>query len=241
MLEGLYTAAAGMEAQQQRMDALSNDVANANTTGYKHVRVGFYDLLYQADGPSGVRTGSGAAAIDVGRGFEQGALQQTGQPFDLAIEGQGYFRVRLADGQQALTRDGNFHADASGQLVTASGATLVPPVRVPRGTDPKSVTIGPTGVVTAAGRRLGRITLVEVTSPTGLVSAGGNNFLPTAASGRIVAAGGARLAQGSLEGSDVNMADEMVNMLDSQRSYSMASKAIQMQDQMLQVANGVKQ
>jgi len=241
MLEGLYTAAAGMAAQQHRMDALSNDVANANTTGYKHVRVGFYDLLYQADGPSGVQTGAGAAAVDVGRGFEQGALQQTDQPFDLAVEGPGYFQVRIPGGQIALTRDGNFHADVSGQLVTASGAVLVPPIRIPRGVDAKSVSITTTGVVTAGGRTIGRIALASVASPTGLLAAGGNNFLPTAASGPITRAAGARIRQGALEGSDVNMADEMVDIMDAQRTYSMASKAIQTQDQMLQIANGVKQ
>src|SRR3712207_3605808 len=108
MLEGLYTAAAGMAAQQQRMDALSNDVANVNTAGYKRVRIGFRDLVYQQDGPSGVRTGSGAAATQIGRGNEQGSFQQTGEPFDLAIAGEGYFQVRRANtGEIALTRNGS--------------------------------------------------------------------------------------------------------------------------------------
>jgi flagellar basal-body rod protein FlgG len=240
MLEGLYSAAAGMAAQQQRMDALSNDVANANTTGYKHVRVGFRDLIYQPDGPSGVLTGAGAAATQVGRGFEQGPLQQTGQPFDLAIEGPGYFQVRLPGGQLALTRDGSFHPDATGRLVTATGATLVPPITLPRGTDPKSVEISAGGAVRAGNRVVGQITLATVASPTGLVAAGDNYFMPSAASGPLARATGARMTQGSLEGSDVNMADDMVDLMDSQRSYSMAGKAIQMQDQMMQIANGVK-
>src|SRR6476469_10535597 len=149
MLEGLYTAAAGMAAQQQRMDALSNDVANTNTAGYKRVRVGFRDLVYQADGPGGVRTGSGAAAAQIGRGYEQGALQATNQPFDLAIQGDGYFQVRRSDtGQVALTRNGSFQVDASGQLVTAQGDALVPPLRLPQGVDPTSVAIGQDGTVT---------------------------------------------------------------------------------------------
>src|SRR3954452_20527515 len=107
MLEGLYTAAAGMAAQQQRMDALSNDVANTNTAGYKRVRIGFRDLVYQADGPNQVRTGSGAAAVQIGRGFQQGGLQKTDAPFDIAIEGEGFLQVRRANtGQTELTRNG---------------------------------------------------------------------------------------------------------------------------------------
>src|SRR5215212_3530085 len=146
MLEGLYTAAAGMAAQQQRMDALSNDVANVNTSGYKRVRIGFRDLVYQQDGPSGVRTGSGAAAAQIGRGTEQGAFQQTGAPLDLAIAGEGFFQVRRAGtGETVLTRSGNFQSDANGQLVTAEGDRLVPPVQLPRGVDPKAVNIAPDG------------------------------------------------------------------------------------------------
>lgn len=241
MLEGLYTAASGMAAQQERLDALSNDVANENTTGYKHVRVGFTDLIYQQDGPSQVQTGAGAQALTVGRGFEQGSLQQTGQPFDVAIVGPGYLQVRLPTGQTALTRDGALHADAAGNLVTTTGAFLVPPVRIPRGTDDKDVGIASNGTVTVRGRTVGRINVVDVPAETGLVPAGDSYFLPSAASGPVRVAQGARLEQGSLEGSDVDMAQTMVDMQDSERSYSMASKAIQMQDQIMQIANQVKQ
>src|SRR3954454_5052787 len=110
MLEGLRTAAAGMAAQQQKLDGIANDLANANTTGYKHTRIGFKDLLYEQGGrPSadGVRRGTGSAAVDTGRGFEQGALRNTGNPLDVAIEGDGFLKVRLGDGRQALTRDGS--------------------------------------------------------------------------------------------------------------------------------------
>jgi flagellar basal-body rod protein FlgG len=242
MLEGLYTAAAGMAAQQQRMDALSNDVANTNTAGYKRVRVGFRDLVYQADGPGGVRTGSGAAAAQIGRGYEQGALQQTGQPFDLAIQGDGYFQVRRSDtGQVALSRNGSFQVDASGQLVTAQGDALVPPIRLPRGVDPTSVEIGQDGTVTSGGRRLGQIQLVTVPAPTGLAAAGNSLYSVTAASGGVRRATAATLQQGAVESSNVDLADAMVDMMDAQRSYSMASKAIHMQDQMMEIANGVKQ
>jgi flagellar basal-body rod protein FlgG len=242
MLEGLYTAAAGMAAQQQRMDALSNDVANTNTAGYKRVRVGFRDLVYQADGPNGVRTGSGAAAVTLGRGQEQGAFQKTDEPFDVAIEGDGYLQVRSANtGQNLLTRNGSLQLDANGQLVTAEGDSLVPPVRIPRGIDPSSITIGQDGTVASGTRRLGQIQLVTVPAPTGLAAAGNGNYTVTAASGGVRRATGATVQQGALESSNVDLADAMVDMMDAQRSYSMASKAIHMQDQMMEIANGVKQ
>jgi flagellar basal-body rod protein FlgG len=242
MLEGLYTAAAGMAAQQQRMDALSNDVANTNTAGYKRVRIGFRDLVYQADGPSGVRTGSGAAAVQIGRNDEQGGFQKTDEPFDVAIQGDGYIQVRRAStGQNALTRNGSLQVDASGQLATIDGDLLVPPVQLPRNIDPSTVTIGSDGTLSSGGRRLGQIQLVTVPAPTGLVAAGNGYFTVSAASGGVRRAPAATLQQGALEGSNVDLADAMVDMMDAQRSYSMASKAIHMQDQMMEIANGVKQ
>jgi flagellar basal-body rod protein FlgG len=242
MLEGLYTAAAGMAAQQQRMDALSNDVANVNTSGYKRVRVGFRDLVYQASGGGNVRTGAGAALVQLGRGSEQGAFLKTDQPFDLAIEGDGYFQVRRSNtGQIALTRNGQLQVNANGQLVTAEGDQLVPPITLPRGIDPGLVTIGADGTLTAGTRRLGQIQLVTVPAPTGLAAAGNGYYTVTAASGGVRRTTTATLQQGMLEGSNVNLADAMVDMMDAQRSYSMASKAIHMQDQMMEIANGVKQ
>ena len=136
MLSGLNTAAAGMAAQQQRMDAVANDLANANTTGYKHQRVGFRDLVYEQAGRSsaqGVRTGSGAAAVDAGRAFAQGVLQRTDRPLDVAIQGEGFLRVRLADGRDALTRDGGLHIDGNRRLVTSIGALVQPAITDPRG------------------------------------------------------------------------------------------------------------
>src|SRR5919108_636793 len=165
MLEGLHSAAAGMAAQQQRLDAVANDLANANTTGYKHVRVGFRDLVYTPAGRSstqGPQTGAGAAAVDAGRGFAQGALQRTDQPLDVAIQGDGFLRVRLPDGRQALTRDGSLHVDGAGRLTTSSGALVQPAITIPRSTDPSRVAIGPDGTVRAAGRVVGRIELVAV-------------------------------------------------------------------------------
>jgi flagellar basal-body rod protein FlgG len=239
VLEGLYTAAAGMAAQEQRLDAVSNDIANVNTAGYKKLRIGFRDLVYQQDGPTNVRTGAGAQATQLGRGSEQGALQQTGNPLDLAIQGDGYFQVRQANGQVALTRAGNFLVDGRGQLVNPNGELLVPPIRIPQGVDAANVSIAQDGTVLAAGRRVGQIQLVTVPAPTGLAPAGNNDYLPTAASGGIRRATGT-LAQGVLEASNVDLADSMVDMMGAQRAYSMASKAISMQDKMMEIANGIK-
>ncbi len=239
MLEGLYTAAAGMAAQERRLDAVSNDIANVNTAGYKGVRVGFRDLIYQQDGPSGVRTGAGAAATQLGRRSEQGALQVTNQPFDFAIQGDGYFQVRRADGQVALTRSGTFLVNARRQLVNPNGELLVPPITIPRGVDESSVTVAADGTMSVGGRRIGQIQLVTVPAPNGLAPAGDNDYLVTAASGGIRPATGT-LVQGALESSNVDLADAMVDMMDAQRSYSMASKAIHMQDQMMEIANGIK-
>jgi flagellar basal-body rod protein FlgG len=244
MLEGLNSAAAGMAAQQQRLDAVSNDLANANTTGYKRVRVGFRDLVYTQTGRSsaqGPRTGAGAAAVDAGRAFAQGVLQRTDQPTDVAIQGEGFLRVRLPDGRQALTRDGSLRIDGAGKLVTSSGAVVQPPVTFPAGSDPSRLSIGPDGTVLNGSRRIGRIELVSVRSPQGLQPVGDNAFLATPESGAVRAAPATTtLTQGALEMSNVDMADSMVAMIESQRAFQLTSKAIQTQDQMWEIANGVK-
>ncbi|HEX4807143.1 MAG TPA: flagellar hook-basal body protein [Conexibacter sp.] len=245
MLEGLYSAAAGMAAQQERIDGISNDLANASTTGYKHVRVGFRDLLYVAQGHGAgptVAAGAGAAASIFGRSQEQGAIETTDQPLDLAIEGSGYFQVTRADGSTALTRDGSLRIDALGRLTTQDGDILQPPIAVPRGTTPDQLSIGSDGTVRiGSGRALGRIRLVDVPAPDGLQPLGGNVFATTAQSGAATVTGAATtLRQGALEGSNVDIGDAMVDMMDAQRSFQMASKAIQMQDQMLEIADQVK-
>src|SRR3954467_9992782 len=153
MLEGLRTAAAGMAAQQQKLDAVANDLANANTTGYKQVRVGFADLLYnQAGRPSanGVALGTGARAVQAGRSFEQGGLKQTGNMLDVAIQGEGFIPVRLADGRQALTRDGDLHLDGRPRLATSSGALVQPILTIPAGVSEDQITIAPDGAISAA-------------------------------------------------------------------------------------------
>ncbi|HMJ01904.1 MAG TPA: flagellar hook-basal body protein [Conexibacter sp.] len=246
MLAGLYSAAAGMAAQQTRIDGVANDLANTSTTGYKHVRVGFRDLLYSAQGDGAGETvlaGSGAAASFIGRAQAQGALQPTGQPLDVAIQGPGFFQVRRADGGLALTRDGSFRLDATGRLTTKDGHLVEPGITVPRGTTPEQIAIGADGTVRAGtGATLGRIQLVTVPAPDGLRALGANLFEATAESGAAtdVAANASEIRQGALEGSNVDVADAMVDMIDAQRSFQLASKAIQMQDQMMEIANQVK-
>jgi flagellar basal-body rod protein FlgG len=242
-MEGLYSAAAGMAAQQRRLEAVANDLANVNTSGYKRTRVSFRDLVYSPSGrgsAAGVSSGAGAAADISGRSFSQGTLVPSGEPLDLAIDGEGFFQVRRADGSTALTRDGSFQLDANGRLVTSGGDLLQPPITLPRGTDPSRVSIGHDGTVSANGRRVGRIQVMQVSSDQGLQSIGKNLFAATAASGAPRAVRATSVVQGSLEGSNVDMADSMVDMMDSQRAYQLASRAIQMQDQMMEIANGVK-
>jgi flagellar basal-body rod protein FlgG len=241
MLEGLYSAASGMVAQQERMDALANDVANVSTTGYKHVRVAFRDLLYTQDRSGRAFAGAGAAAAMQGRALAQGALRTTDRQLDVAIEGDGFLQVRRPDGTLALTRDGSLRADARGRLGTADGALLEPPVRLPVGVSERDVRIEPDGSVSAGARRLGRIQLVTVRSPAGLRPDGESQFVATAASGPAAPAGGARLVQGTLESSNVDLGDALVDMMDAQRSFAMASRAVQTQDQLLQIANGLRQ
>jgi len=244
MLEGLNSAASGMAAQQQRLDSVANDLANANTTGYKHGRVGFRDLMYEQAGrpaADGVRTGHGAAAVDAGKSFGQGVLQRTDRPLDVAIQGEGFLRIKLQGGRDALTRDGNLQIDGLERLATNTGALIQPQIAIPEGTPEAEVAIGGDGTVTAAGRRVGKLALVTVRSPQALTPIGDNAFQPSAASGAIGPAPRAtKLTQGALEASNVDMATAMVSMIESQRAFELASKAIHTADQMWEIANGVK-
>lgn len=244
MLTGLYSAAAGMAAQQTRIDGVANDLANSSTTGYKRVRVGFRDLLYASPGAhagASVLTGAGAAASFVGRGQAQGPLQRTERPLDLAIQGPGFFQVRRADGTLALTRDGSFRLDSLGRLTTASGELVVPPIRVPRGASPDQLSVAADGTVRVGnGPALGRLALVTVPAPDGLRALGGNLFVATDASGPARAVGAGTIVQGALEGSNVDVADAMVDLINAQRSFQLASKAVQIQDEMLEIANQVR-
>jgi flagellar basal-body rod protein FlgG len=239
MLNGLYSAASGMLAQQTRMDMLANDMANLDTTGYKQARIGFRDLLYNSE--QGMRVGAGTAVVAAGRNDAEGALSQTGDPLSLAITGPGFFQVRRSDGSTALTRDGDFTTDASGAVVTQSGERLVPPIHIPKGTDPDQVSVASDGTVTAGQTKLGKIALVNVTNTAGLQALGNNLFATTSNSGSIRAITGSSMQQGYLEASNVDLAQTMVALIDAQRSYSMDSRAIQNQDQMMQVANNIRQ
>jgi flagellar basal-body rod protein FlgG len=238
----LTTAAAGMEAQQTWMNALSNDIANVSTTGYKSLRVGFRDLLYQSPGRGageGTQTGSGSAAEVFGQNFEQGALESTGRPLDVALTTPGFIQVSAPGGGVALTRSGNLQIGPDGQLRTATGQALEPPVRIPKGVDPSEVQIGADGTVSAGRRKLGQIPLVEVTNPSGLQSDGEDGYLPTAASGPVRTAPRARLQQGVLEASNVDMGSVMTAMTEAQQGYELAGKAVTTQDEVLAVANGL--
>jgi flagellar basal-body rod protein FlgG len=230
-----------MAAQQAAVDAVGNDIANVNTAGYKGQRLAFRDLAYvDAQSGQGVRAGAGAAVTTIGRTTAAGALLRTDQPLDVAIAGDGYLSVRRADGTPALTRAGALRVDAARDLVTPTGERLEPPVTLPRDVDPADVTIAADGRVSAAGRALGRIAVVDVPAPAGLQSLGENLFATTAASGAARPAAAFRLEQGALEASNVDISDAMVDLMDAQRSYSLASKALQNQDQAMEIANGVK-
>jgi|tagenome__1003787_1003787.scaffolds.fasta_scaffold20985825_8 flagellar basal-body rod protein FlgG len=238
MLNGLYSAAAGMIAQQTRIDALANDIANVNTTGYKQLRLGFRDLAYNIE--SGMRVGAGAALVDGGREFSSGALLQTGDPLSVALTGPGFLQVRLADGRIGLTRGGDIHLDGNGTFTLASGERLWPQITLPKGVSAGDVSISPQGVVSAKGSVVGRLSIVDVPAPSKLQPIGGSIFVPTAASGAARAAGGTRVDQGFLEASNVSLADAMVNVIDAQRSYQLDAKVISTQDQLMEIANGIR-
>jgi flagellar basal-body rod protein FlgG len=236
----MYTAAAGMAAQQQRLSALSNDLANVNTTGYKRVRVAFRDLVYLPSGPGtadGVQEGAGSAARTVGRGAAQGAMLRTDRRLDMALNGPGFLRVRQEDGSQVLTRDGALRLDDQRRVVTQSGHLTG--VTIPEGVNEDELEIHQDGTITSAERRVGKLDLVNVRAVDGLMANGDNTFTITTASGPA-SAGDVRVQGGMLEASNVDVADAMTEMMEAQRAFELASRAIRMQDQLLEIANGVK-
>ena len=228
-MDGLRAAASGLAAQQARMDAIANDIANVSTPGYKKERLAFRDLVDR----------SGAAASDAGRSFLEGPQIESDNPLALAIEGPGFFQVKLADGRVALTRAGDFRADAAGDVVTSGGERLVPPITLPKGTRPSDVVIAADGTVTAAGKKLGQIALVDVPVRAGLQAVGGGLYLATTASG-AAAAVKSQVRQGVLEGSNVDLGEAMVDMIDAQRSFQLASRALKTQDDLAEIANGIR-
>jgi len=243
MVEGLFAAAAGMAAQQDSLNAISNDIANANTDGYQAERVGFRDLLYTPAGtPSGasVATGSGAAASQIGTSQVQGPMDPTGNKLDLALNGPGFFEVRQSDGSIGLTRNGALTLDNRGQLTAADGSVVQPPITVPSAVSQSDITVTSNGTVRAAGRTLGRLAIVTVPAPDQLTPSGNTTYTPNAATGALRAVTGTTVQQGALEGSNVNVNDEMTQMISAENGYSLDSEAIKMQQQMMQTADQVK-
>lgn len=255
MIRSLYIAKTGMDAQQTNLDVISNNLANASTTGYKRGRAHFEDLLYQnlrqpgsassqqTNLPTGLQVGTGVRTVGTSKLFTQGNLQQTGNNFDVAINGAGFFAVQMPDGTQAYTRDGNFKVDAQGQLVTNNGFAVQPAITIPA--NAQAVSIGQDGVVqvTLAGnpqpQQVGTLQLTNFNNPAGLEAKGQNLFVETAASGAPTAGapggnGLGLLNQGFVETSNVNVVEELVTMIATQRAYELNSKAIQTSDQMLQ-------
>jgi flagellar basal-body rod protein FlgG len=242
MLEGMFAAAAGMEAQQAQLDAISNDVANANTPGYQAEEVGFRDLLYGTgdDAPSDALVGAGAAASTLGWDQSQGAVTPTGNPLDVALTGPGYLEVRQPDGTVGLTRNGTLAIDPAGRLTTSLGMPIQPPVTVPAGTPPADVHIAADGTVSVAGRSYGQITVVTVPAPDKLLPQGNSVLAPGAASGALRRVTTTALQQGALTQSNVDLSADITEMMGTEQAYGMASKAIAFEAQMGQIAATIK-
>lgn len=261
MMRALYISATGMEAQQLNIDIISNNLANVNTAGFKKSRGDFQDLLYQtirmagtSSGtgtqiPTGIQVGSGVRPASVQRIFTPGDFQNTQNALDLAIEGEGFFQVVLPDGTMAYTRAGAFKKDSTGRIVTSDGFPIEPGITIP--SDALNITISANGTISVlqAGNttpvEIGTIQLVRFSNPSGLNSIGRNLFLQTAASGESIAgnpgeSGFGTIAQGFLEASNVNIAEELVSMIIGQRAYEINAKAIQTADEMMRTANEVK-
>ena len=257
MNPALWAAKTGLDAQQTQMTVTANNLANVATNGFKRSRAVFNDLLYQnvtqvgsstsqtTYSPTGLQLGTGTRVVATERSYIQGSLDNTGNALDLAIQGRGFFQVLQPDGTMAYTRDGNFQTNAQGQLVTMSGYQVQPGITIPTGS--QSITIGTDGTVSvqlagqAAPTQVGTLQLADFINPAGLQTVGGNLLVESAASGTPTTGnpgltGMGTLIQGSVEASNVNVVQEMVEMIETQRAYEMNSKAIQTTDQMLQYA-----
>ncbi|WJW74609.1 flagellar basal-body rod protein FlgG [Thiohalobacter sp. IOR34] len=258
MNKAMWISMTGLEAQQTRMSVISNNLANVNTTGFKRGRAVFQDLLYQnvrqagaqasqeTQLPSGLMLGTGVRTVATQQLHTQGNIVQTANSFDLAISGRGFLQVLMPDGTLAYTRDGSLMTDAAGQLVTSSGNLIQPAITVPE--NAQSLTIGSDGTVSvqvqgqAAPTQIGTIELADFINPTGLQPIGDNLYTETASSGAPTTGtpginGLGSLVQGALETSNVNVVEELVNMIETQRAYEMNSKAISTSDRMLQYVN----
>jgi flagellar basal-body rod protein FlgG len=255
MNQSLWIAKSGLDAQQTKLSTISNNLANASTAGYKRSRAVFEDLLYQnvrqvgaqssqdTQLPSGLMLGLGVRTVATEKLFTQGNLVETGNAFDVAVEGRGFVEVLLPDGTSAYTRDGSFQVDNQGQLVTSSGYVIQPAITVPE--NAQSVSVGNDGTVTvstpgsASVTQIGTLQLADFINATGLQPMGKNLYLESNASGSPQVGtpglnGLGTIMQGFIESSNVNVVEELVNMIETQRAYEINSKAISTSDQMLQ-------
>jgi flagellar basal-body rod protein FlgG len=259
-MRALWTAASGMQAQQLTLDVVANNLANVQTTGFKRSRIDFQDLVYetlQAPGaasaqgqeiPSGFQVGHGSRAVATQRLFIKGDLQQTANPLDLAIEGEGFFQILQPNGDTAYTRAGAFKKDSQGRMVTSDGFTIEPQITIPD--NALTITVGVDGIVSvtlpgqAQPQQVGNIQIARFVNPAGLIAQGRNLFMPTQSSGDATTGtpgqdGLGTLLQGFVEGSNVNVVEEMVGLITSQRAYEINSRAIRTADEMMQTANNL--
>ncbi|SVA76595.1 uncharacterized protein METZ01_LOCUS129449 [marine metagenome] len=261
MLRALYTSASGMQGQQMNLDVIANNLANVNTTGFKKSKVEFQDLLYQTNRAAGAEAGAGnqvPTSLQVGHGarpvatakvFTNGELYQTGDKLDLAIHGSGFFKVTLADGTDAFSRDGAFKMNNSGGVVTSDGLPVTSFAGVTIPSTATNVSISQDGTVSltdqGATSTVGQITLSRFSNPAGMESIGGSLYRPTLASGTEETgtpglAGMGSVQQGYLELSNVKVVEEMVNLIKAQRAYEINSKAIQAADEMMSMSNRLR-
>jgi len=261
MIRSLYTAATGMIAQQLNLDVVANNLANVNTNGFKKSRADFQDLMYQiieepgtsanqsGSSPTGIQVGLGARAASVGKIHSQGDFQSTSNPLDVAIEGDGFFQITLPNGDTAYTRAGAFKLNDAGELVTSDGYQVTPTITIPN--DTIGITISTDGIVSVkqpgstAATQVGQMQLARFQNPAGLRAKGRNLFEETESSGAPTLAnpgdtGTGTLAQGFLEGSNVSVVEEIVQMVTGQKAYEASSKVIQTADNLLSVAINVK-
>lgn len=259
MIKSLFTLATGMKAQQTYLDNIANNLANINTTGFKRSQVNFQDLLYSNEAKAGAESGAGIeipTGLQIGAGvrlnsttktFTQGTQMVTNNPFDLSIQGDGFFQITRSDGSQVFTRDGSFRLNGSGQFVTTDGLPLTPTITIPN--DAVNVTIGTDGTVNVqlpdgSITNLGQLQLVKFINPGGLESLGRNLFRETPASGAPIIGipgeqGVGEIFQGFLEGANVETVTELVNMITAQRAYEVNSRGIRAADDMLRAAAGI--
>ncbi|MGR3301209.1 MAG: flagellar basal-body rod protein FlgG [Candidatus Scalindua sp.] len=259
MIKALYTSATGMKAHQFLLDVIANNLANVNTTGYKRVQVSFQDLLYDkfvpagsesAQGietPTGLQVGSGVRVVSTNKVFTQGVQENTGRTLDMAIQGKGFFQITHPDGTTVYTRDGTFHLNSAGEVVTSEGLKLEPSISITG--DVVGISIGSDGTVstqtsTGTSQSTGTITLATFPNPAGLESMGRNLYRETSASGTATTGtpgqtGIGEIMQGFRESSNVEVVTELVNLIIAQRAYEISSRAIKAADDMLQTTNRI--